>query len=120
MPHPTGIPKTLPEIPEPTLDLGKAQDLGVIGETPKPRNESTPQEAAHASVPDKTMAAEQQTKPEDVIHGPSQMRDKAGNIRLDQIGINGDAKDIIVQAAESNNDFMNARQGNVRWPRLNG
>ena len=33
--------------------------------------------------------------------------------RLDQIGINADAKDVILDAAKQNDDFSNAREGNV-------
>jgi len=129
-PHPMGIPKELPPTvegrpaeavpPVPHTDPGalpsaiaEARDLGVIG-PPKPDVANMPPaEAAAAQVPPpKTMAAARAG--DDVIRGPEPgAPEKAGNIRLDQIGINADAKDVILDAAKNNDDFNQARAGNV-------
>jgi hypothetical protein len=136
-PHPTGIPKVpkgpgaaaeaVREAPRepPTPDmvdppavspaLTEARDLGVIG-PPKPDlSHLPPAERAAAEIPPPTrpraMAAE--GPPDAVVRGPEPTPEKAGNIRLDQIGINADAKDVIIDAAKRNDDFNEARAGNV-------
>jgi hypothetical protein len=122
-PHPFGIPKELPpgareplpsSIPEqgalPPV-MAEAKDLGVIG-PPKPdMTDATPAAKAAAEVPPPKIAAAART--DDVVRGPEPGPEKAGNIRLDQIGINADAKDVILDAAKNNDDFNQARAGNV-------
>jgi hypothetical protein len=126
-PHPMGIPKELPvsaegvphEIPAPSAvepgalppKLAEARDLGVIG-PPKPdMTDASPAEKATAEVPPpaRMAAAARGDSISEPVGGP----EKAGNIRLDQIGINADAKDVILDAAKNNDDFNQARQGNV-------
>lgn len=118
-PHPMGVPKELPptaegaaprEIPGPPATVGdvppklaEARDLGVIG-PPKPdMTNASPAQRAAAEVP----------APPKVTGPDGEMPEKAGNIRLDQIGINADAKSVILDAARNNDDFNQARQGNV-------
>jgi hypothetical protein len=130
-PHPSGIPHELPPAvegakpaeavpPVPVAEPGalppvmaEARDLGVIG-PPKPDlTDASPAEKAAAEVPPPAAAAARAAGG-DTISGPSPaMPEKAGNIRLDQIGINADAKDVILDAAKNNDDFNQARQGNV-------
>jgi hypothetical protein len=130
-PHPSGIPHELPPAvegakpaeavpPVPVAEPGalppvmaEARDLGVIG-PPKPdMTDASPAEKAAAEVPSPAAAAARAAGG-DTISGPSPaMPEKAGNIRLDQIGINADAKDVILDAAKNNDDFNQARQGNV-------
>jgi len=101
-PHPGELPPAVAE----------ARDLGVIG-PPKPdMTGASPAARAAAEVPPpRTMAA---ARNDDVIRGPAPGEpEKAGNIRLDQIGINADAKDVILDAAKNNDDFNQARAGNV-------
>ena len=115
-PHPTGmVPReAVPGVPmaEPgTLPpkLAEARDLGVVG-PPKPDMAgASPAARAEAEVPKPQIAAAART--DDVVR--SGEPEKAGNIRLDQIGINADAKDVILDAAKNNDDFNQARQGNV-------
>jgi hypothetical protein len=116
-PHPTGIPKTFPEVPtaEPGAlppKIAEARDLGVIG-APKPdMAEASPAARAAAEVPRPSIAAAART--DDVVRGEMPgAPEKAGNIRLDQIGINADAKEVILDAAKNNDDFNQARAGNV-------
>lgn len=91
-------------------DLREARDLGVIGPEPKPA--ATPIEAAEQAVP-RVMAAEG-PKDDTIKSAPiNAARDKAGNIRLDQIGINADAKDVMLEAAKTNDDFNVARHGDI-------
>jgi hypothetical protein len=88
--------------------LAEARDLGVIG-PPKPDVSAlAPAERAAAEVPPPEPARAAETGP-----GRPPEPAKAGNIRLDQIGINADAKDVILDAAKNNDDFNQARQGNV-------
>lgn len=128
-PHPMGIPKELPpavegvprELPgPPTAEPGalppkiaEARDLGVIG-PPKPdMTDASPAEKAAAEVPPPPKIAAA-ARAGDVMRGPEPGGpEKAGNIRLDQIGINADAKDVILDAAKNNDDFNQARSGNV-------
>jgi hypothetical protein len=85
--------------------ITRARELGVIG-PPKPDMTGAPPAArAAAEVP-----------PPPKITGPepgAEMPEKAGNIRLDQIGINADAKSVLLEAAKNNDDFNQARAGNV-------
>jgi hypothetical protein len=123
MPHPMGIPKELPpsEIPAPPKVepgalppvMAEARDLGVIG-PPKPdMTGASPAARAAAEVPPPPKIAAA-ARTDDVIRGPEPgAPEKAGNIRLDQIGINADAKDVILDAARNNDDFNQARAGNV-------
>jgi hypothetical protein len=134
-PHPFGIPRAPealpaaaadhpvtppiePEAPAPAVDLAQARDLGVIG-PPKPTLDTgTPAEAAAAAVPEPSSiaAAVRKDDPMNVVRGPvleNPAVDKAGNIRLDMIGLNGDAKTIMLEAAKANDDFSAARNGDV-------
>jgi hypothetical protein len=89
----------------------QARDLGVIG-PPKPDiTDLPPAEKAAAEVPPPARAAA--TARGDSISEPVGGPEKAGNIRLDQIGINADAKEVILDAAKNNDDFNQARQGGV-------
>lgn len=95
------------------VDLTEAHELGVVGE-PRPSLENgTPAQAAGAAVPSRVMAA--QRTGDDVLRGPSPSAaiDRAGNIRLDLIGLHADAKSVIEDAAKANDDFMVARRGGV-------
>jgi len=74
---------------------------------------ASPAEKAAAEVPPPQAAAAARAG-DDVVRGQRRApRKEAGNIRLDQIGINADAKDVILDAAKNNDDFNQARQGNV-------
>jgi hypothetical protein len=128
-PHPMGIPKEFPVVEGRPVEplpgpgaaeagalppvMAEARDLGVIG-PPKPdMTDASPAEKAAAEVPPPKIAAAARGG-DDVIRGPMPgAPEKAGNIRLDQIGINADAKDVILDAAKNNDDFNQARQGNV-------
>jgi hypothetical protein len=91
--------------------LAEARDLGVIG-PPKPDMAgASPAARADAEVPKPAIAAAARTG--DSISEPVGGPEKAGNIRLDQIGINSDAKEVILDAAKNNDDFNQARSGNV-------
>jgi hypothetical protein len=88
--------------------VAEARDLGVIG-PPRPDVSSlAPAARASEEVPAPAAARATQAQP-----GRPPAPEKAGNIRLDQIGINADAKDVILDAAKNNDDFNQARQGNV-------
>ena len=64
-----------------------------------------PAEKAAAEVPAPKIAAA--ARADDTVSGPAPGEpEKAGNIRLDQIGINADAKDVILDAAKNNDDFQ--------------
>ena len=126
-PHPTGILKEIKTVEGRPVEplpapagaepgalpplAAEARDLGVIG-PPKPDLSSLPpaEKAAAEVPPPKTMAAARAAGGESISEGQPE---KAGNIRLDQIGINADAKDVILDAAKNNDDFNQARQGNV-------
>ena len=91
--------------------IAEARDLGVIGPDKPDMTTASPAEKAAAEVPP-PMAA--RAARGDTISGPEPGGpEKAGNIRLDQIGINADAKDVILDAAKNNDDFNQARAGNV-------
>lgn len=129
-PHPTGIPKELPPAvegrtvetpPVPVAEPGalppavaEARDLGVIG-PPKPDlSTASPAEKAAAEVPPPPKIAAAAMEGGEIKRGPVPGGpEKAGNIRLDQIGINADAKDVMLEAAKNNDDFNQARAGNV-------
>lgn len=106
-PVPSAEPGALPPA------VAEARDLGVIG-PPKPDlSDLPPAERAAAEVPKPEIAAARAS--DDVRRGgpvPGEP-EKAGNIRLDQIGINADAKEVMLEAAKNNDDFNQARQGNV-------
>lgn len=93
--------------------MAEARDLGVIG-PPKPDMAgSTPAARAAAEVPPPRIMAAARNG-DDVVRGPEPgAPEKAGNIRLDQIGINADANDVILEAAKNNDDFNQARAGKV-------
>ena len=134
-PHPTGIPRGVPAVADgapreaaavaaeqgrpgaPSApDLSQARELGVIGPPRPPIDQGTPAEAAQNAVPPPRAAAVRADDPANVIRSPVVVNptiDKAGNIRLDMIGLNGDAKTIMQEAAKENDDFSAARAGNV-------
>jgi hypothetical protein len=92
--------------------IAEARDLGVIG-PPKPdMTDASPAAKADAEVPPPARMAAA-ARGGDTISEPAGGPEKAGNIRLDQIGINADAKDVILDAAKNNDDFNQARAGNV-------
>lgn len=130
-PHPMGVPKEVPAPvegkpavappPVPAAEPGalppvmaEARDLGVIG-PPKPdMTGASPAAQAAAEVPPPPRIAAAARTSDNVIQGPEPSGpEKAGNIRLDQIGINADAKSVILDAAKNNDDFNQARSGNV-------
>lgn len=93
--------------------VAEAHDLGVVGPSKPDVSSLAPAERAAAEVPPPARTAAARAS-EDVRRGPIPGEpEKAGNIRLDQIGINADAKDVILDAAKNNDDFNQARQGNV-------
>lgn len=95
--------------------IQEARELGVIG-PPKPDTSGmSPAEAAAVEVPPPQRAAAAARAGDDVMPGPEPGGEpaKAGNIRLDQIGINADAHEVILDAARQNDDFNQARAGNV-------
>jgi hypothetical protein len=96
------------------LKIAEARDLGVIG-PPKPdlSNLSPADRAAAEVPPPPRIAAAARGGASDSVSEPVGGPEKAGNIRLDQIGINADAKDVILDAAKNNDDFNQARAGNV-------
>src|ERR1700728_1386047 len=100
-----GLPKDVPTAESGALPpaVAEARDLGVIG----------PQKPDVSTLPPVQRAAAEVPKPETVTMEPGRPPEKAGNIRLDQIGINADAKDVILDAAKNNDDFNQARAGNV-------
>lgn len=111
-PAPIPSPSDIGERGELPPAMAEARDLGVVG-PPKPDTTGfTPAERAAAEVPPPPKIAAA-ARDEDVVRGRPPEPEKAGNIRLDQIGINADAKDVIIDAAKNNDDFNQARAGNV-------
>lgn len=123
-PHPMGIPKVLREgetPPVPKVEPGalppvmaEARDLHVVGPPAPDLADLSPADRAAAEVPPPPKIAAARAVGGESISGEGPGRpEKAGNIRLDQIGINADAKDVIIDAAKNNDDFNQARAGNV-------
>lgn len=110
-PAPVPATSSIPEIGALPPVMAEARELGIVG-PPKPDiTGMDPAKAAATEVPPPKIMASARSS--DSISEPVGGPEKAGNIRLDQIGINADAKDVILEAAKNNDDFNQARQGNV-------
>jgi hypothetical protein len=103
-------PELRPKSAQPMLQ--QARELGVIGDDTRPSlNQLSPKEAGRAA-----MAA---NKPPDKLIGgeagqPEQTAwRKRWEARLDDIGVTGDARDVISAAVDANDEFMPARQGDM-------
>ena len=103
-------PELQPKSAQPMLQ--QARELGVISDDRAPSlNELPPKEAGRAA-----MAA---GKPPDKVTGeiggqPERTAwRKRWEDRLDNIGVVGDARDVITAAVDANDEFVPARQGNM-------
>jgi hypothetical protein len=104
-------PELRPKSAQPMLQ--QARELGVIGDdrAAPSLNELPPKEAGRAA-----MAA---TQPPDKVTGevggqPERTAwRKRWEDRLDNIGVIGDARDVITAAVDANDEFVPARQGNM-------
>lgn len=104
---------TLAADPEVAPKLQQARELGVIGPQDKPSlNELPPKEAGRAA-----MAA---TEPPDKIVGgePGQPEQSEWRARwertLDRMGVQGDARNVINSVVDANDEFAQARIGDMR------
>lgn len=106
--HKNGEPIVTPQ-----QRMAQARDMGVIGEERPPISEGTPAEAAQRSV----MAAD--AKPGDKIVGPepggaapNPWRERFDHF-VGKVNTGDDVKQLITDAADQNNDFPQARAGDI-------
>ena len=104
-------PELQPKSAQPMLQ--QARELGVIGDRSREPslNELPPKEAGRAAMaaghpPDK-VTGEIGGQPERTAWR------KRWEARLDNIGVQGDARDVISAAVDANDEFVPARQGNM-------
>ncbi len=93
--------------------LQEARELGVIGdEPPQSLNQLPPREAGQRAI------AASQRSPDKVtgeVDQPEQTAwRKRWEARLDNIGVTGDARDVVTAAVEANDEFVQPRQGDMR------
>jgi hypothetical protein len=132
-PHPTGIPKTLPEVPRTSIgelaagerpatmrDLAQARELKVTGPQP-PRADLPPAEAAAQAIqPTVAYHGSPARTGDDVLKGPKPGEEPTGNPwqeRFDKfvgkLNTGEDVQNLIRDAARDNDGFQAARTGDV-------